>query len=149
MKNNQIIHITAEVIIITGVCFYFSRKTKALNNRIDILTQKLEEQQELINKHEDIISQLLFRLSELNQYPISNPIPPIPPIPPIHSVNKKTNKKTNKKEKTVKQPKNIKKVRFDIPLEEEEKELTEEELDEELKDELSELKEDDDVANID
>jgi hypothetical protein len=59
LANPQYIHIFVEVIAITGVIIYFSRSLKTLNNKIDILAHKVEEQQAIINRYEDVISKLI------------------------------------------------------------------------------------------
>jgi hypothetical protein len=58
IENKQIIHIATEIIVILGVTFYFSSKNKKLLEHIEDLSQRLEEQEDLIQKHEHIIKQL-------------------------------------------------------------------------------------------
>lgn len=59
LANPQYIHILGEVIVIAGVIIYFSRSLKTLNNKIDILAHKVEEQQTIINNYEDVIKKLI------------------------------------------------------------------------------------------
>lgn len=62
-ENKQIIHIAIEVIIIAGIVFYFSSKNKKLLQHIENLSQRLEEQDELLQKHEKIINQLVIKIN--------------------------------------------------------------------------------------
>ena len=59
IENKQIIHIVTEVAIIAGVIFLFSSKNKKLLEHIENLSKRLDEQNELIQKHEQIIRQLI------------------------------------------------------------------------------------------
>jgi phosphopantetheine adenylyltransferase len=59
LENKQIIHIAAEIVVLVGITFYFSSKNKKLSDHIEDLSQRLEEQEDLIQKHEQIIRQLV------------------------------------------------------------------------------------------
>ena len=65
MDNKQIIHIATEVITIIGLTIYFSRQNKKLYESIEVLTNSLNEQTEIIKKHEDIINNLLETVQRL------------------------------------------------------------------------------------
>jgi hypothetical protein len=140
LKNKQIIITIAEITVVIGVCYYFSRKNKELVTKIEILAKKFEEQQQLINRHEEIINHLIQMVQEHKN--ILDNFKVIPDrkkskIYPIHS-----------------KPSEIKiedrnKVSFNLPPsfeelpseeEESESELEEEpDIDEELREELQEL----------
>ena len=63
LENKQIIHIAAEMIVITGVVFYFSSKNKKLLEYIENLSVRLDEQDKLIQKHEQVIIQLVATIN--------------------------------------------------------------------------------------
>jgi hypothetical protein len=65
-SNPQYIHIFVEVVTIAGVIIYFSKTIKTLNNKVDILAHKIEEQQALISNHQDVIKKLVESVQTLN-----------------------------------------------------------------------------------
>ncbi len=62
----QIIHIVSEVVVLAGLFFYINTKNKKLINRINELTQRLEEQEDIIQKHENMILKLISVVDDLN-----------------------------------------------------------------------------------
>ena len=85
MDNKQIIHIATEVITIVGLSIYFSRQNKKLFDSIEILTKSLNEQNEIIQKHENMINKLVETIQELIARPQMQPQmqPQMPPqMPP-------------------------------------------------------------------
>ena len=66
LDNKQIIHIVSEIVIILGITFYFTQKNKKLMNHINDLTQRIEEQEDILQKHEQIITKLSSMIEELN-----------------------------------------------------------------------------------
>jgi hypothetical protein len=66
LDNKQIIHIVSEIIIIVGIVFYFTQKNKKLMNHINDLTQRIEEQEDILQKHEQMITKLSSMVEELN-----------------------------------------------------------------------------------
>ena len=72
LQNPQIIHIVSEAVIIIGITFYFSQKTKKLMNHINDLTQRLEDQEDIIQKHEQLILKLMNSVDELNKNDYNN-----------------------------------------------------------------------------
>lgn len=76
IDNKQIIHIASEIVVIIGITFYFSSKNRKLLEHIEDLSQRLEEQEDLIQKHEQIIKQLV---QVVNTRVSTNP-----PKPSIH-----------------------------------------------------------------
>lgn len=59
-ENKQLfIHIATEMIVIVGVFFYFSQKHRKLLGNIEELSQRLEEQEEIIQKHDKLIQKLI------------------------------------------------------------------------------------------
>ena len=61
-----LIHIAAEIIIIIGVSFYFSQKNKKLMGHINDLIQRIEDQEDMIQKHEQLINNLTNALNDIN-----------------------------------------------------------------------------------
>jgi len=65
-ENKQLIHIIIEVIVISGLSIYFTQRNKKLTNSINELIQRLEEQEDIIQKHEKMIIKLSNMVEELN-----------------------------------------------------------------------------------
>ena len=128
LKNKDTLHIVGEIVIISGVCIYFSRKIKALNNKVCILEQKLTEQQEVINKHEKIID----RLIEIIQGP--------PVQPPQRAPAPKYKPKAENPERV------INKVKFTFPDIQEIEDEIEDEVDDD-DDKLDEVRRDTDILD--
>ena len=59
MENKQMIHIASEIVVVIGLTFYFNQKNKKLMGHIEDLSQRIEEQEDLLQKHEQIIRKLL------------------------------------------------------------------------------------------
>jgi predicted O-linked N-acetylglucosamine transferase (SPINDLY family) len=103
-ENKQIIHIATEVVVLLGITFYFSQKNKKLLEHIEDLSQRLEDQEDMIQKHEQIIKQLvqavntrqlqepprskhnnLKRQSTKLQKSVPKPVKPVKPTKPVTS----------------------------------------------------------------
>jgi len=67
MENKQMIHIASEIVALVGLTFYFNQKNKKLMGHIENLAQKIEEQEDLLQKHEQVIKKLLEFMNEQNQ----------------------------------------------------------------------------------
>jgi hypothetical protein len=61
-NKQQILHIVTEVIALIALTFYFSQKNKKMMSHIEDLSQRLEEQEEIIQKHDKIIEKLQAQL---------------------------------------------------------------------------------------
>lgn len=90
LENKQIIHIVTEIIAAIVIIFYFSSKNKKLLGHIEDLSQRLEEQEDIIQKHELIIKQLVHAIN--NRGPITA-VPKINNIPKSPVKEKKIIKK--------------------------------------------------------
>lgn len=66
LENKQLIHIATEVVALIALIFYFSSKNKKLMQYIEDLSQRLEDQEDLIQKHEQIIRQLVQAVNAQN-----------------------------------------------------------------------------------
>jgi hypothetical protein len=72
LENKQLMHITAEVIVVIGIIYYINQKNKALSKDIDKLVQRIEEQEDIIQRHEQLIKKLLETLEKTNKTNIVN-----------------------------------------------------------------------------
>jgi hypothetical protein len=61
------IHIASEVVVLLGMTFYFSSKNKALQGHIENLSQRLEEQEDRIQKLENTMEQFKQIPARLNE----------------------------------------------------------------------------------
>ena len=67
VNKQQMIHMAAEVIILISVIFYFSQKNRKLSNQIEDLIQRVEEQENMIVKHEEIINKMAAYINATQQ----------------------------------------------------------------------------------
>ena len=58
------VHIVSEVVVLVGLTFYFNQKNKKLMAHIEDLAQRIEEQEDLLQKHDQIIKQLVDHVSK-------------------------------------------------------------------------------------
>jgi hypothetical protein len=65
-ENKQMIHIASEIVALVGLTFYFNQKNKKLMGHIENLAQKIEEQEDLLQKHEHIIKKMLEFMNDQN-----------------------------------------------------------------------------------
>ena len=63
-NNNQVLHIAAECAVIAAITFYVSIKYKQIQATLESLNNRLEEQSEIIQKHEVMIKQLNLTLNQ-------------------------------------------------------------------------------------
>lgn len=82
--NFNVIHIIVEVAALCGVAVYFTNKINGLKKQVDELTQRLEEQEETIQKHEEILKKLIsIRQQQVANY--RSPSPMMVHAPPLSS----------------------------------------------------------------
>ena len=67
MENKQIIHIASEIVALVGLTFYFNQKNKKLLSHIEKLAQKIQEQDDILQKHEHVIKKMLEFINDQNQ----------------------------------------------------------------------------------
>ena len=65
-NKTTLIHIASEIIIIIGISFYFSQKNKKLMGHINDLIQRIEDQEDIIQKHEQLINNLNNAINDIN-----------------------------------------------------------------------------------
>ena len=83
VENKQLIHIGTEVVVLVGLTFYFSQKNKKLIGHIEDLAQRVEDQEDMLQKHEQIIRKLVETI---------NNRPPTPTPTPTHQAYQKPKK---------------------------------------------------------
>lgn len=173
ISKKDIIHIATEVVILVGITFYFSSKNKKLSEHIEDLARRLEEQEDIIQKHEKIITQLVQKINSQQIAPVRNQQPNsgVTVRTASNSNNSSTENKLNKpnnkleKNRQVSKPQTTErrqeipkqqiKVSFSedreekIPLKSESESENESDLDEELAEELQELENSNSVFEID
>ena len=101
MENKQMVHIASEIVVLLGLTFYFNQKHKKLMSHIEDLAQRVEEQEDMLQKHEQVIQKLV---AYINQVPPTQSTqstqsthsthhrtaPPVVPITPVvHTVKPK------------------------------------------------------------
>ena len=58
--NKQLmVHIASEVVVLVAITFYFNQKNKKLTSHIENLAQRVEEQEDLLQKHGQMIKRLI------------------------------------------------------------------------------------------
>jgi hypothetical protein len=74
-ENKQLIHVASEIVVLVGLTFYFNQKNKKLMNHIEDLAQRLEEQEDLLQKHEEIIKKLVQAVNSIPKLPMTQGAP--------------------------------------------------------------------------
>ena len=59
LDKSQIIHIVSVIIVLFGLTFYFTQKNNKLMGFINDLNKKIEDQENIIQKHEQMILKLI------------------------------------------------------------------------------------------
>ena len=67
IENKNLIIAGLQLVIIIGLIVYFNKRNNKLVNQIQDLTQRIDEQDDLIQKHEDIIKKLIGSLNKVVQ----------------------------------------------------------------------------------
>ena len=65
LENRKLLHIGAEIVTLLTFAFYFSKKNTKLLGYIEDLSQRVEEQEDIIQKHEAIIHKLVQRMNNM------------------------------------------------------------------------------------
>ena len=131
------IHIVSEVVVVVALTFYFNQKNKKLMAHIEDLAQRVEEQEDLLQKHEQIIKQLVDHISK-QQTVIQQKVAQ----PPVRT--RKVRAKRRVSSPLTKPPEPPRKVHFAPTAESESESESETDLDNELKEELNDLVNNDD-----
>ena len=138
MENKQMIHIASEIIVLGGLIYYFNQKNKKLLSHIQDLSRKIEDQEGILQNHEEIIRKMSeFITQQKNTIEKSKKIP----VKEIRTITPKKSepiKVSFKKNPSPIKNKIVKRVE-EISSSEEEEEEEESDLDAELEEELQEL----------
>lgn len=83
-RNNLIIHVVAEVIVIVIISIYFQRKISNLTGQVRDLYSVINNQQAMINNHEKLLAQMLGVRPNTYNIPVTldreeQPLPSQPP----------------------------------------------------------------------
>ena len=76
METKQIIHIASEIVVLVALFVYFTQKNKRLSKHIQELAERLEQQEDIIQRHEQVIRKLVDIINSMgpNKRP-QNPQP--------------------------------------------------------------------------
>ena len=81
LENKQIIHMVSEVVIIASISYFFYQKNRKLSQEIENLAQLLQEQQNILDKHENLIKKLLdnqsYQQTVMHKPKLSEKVKPI------------------------------------------------------------------------
>lgn len=159
IDNKHIVHIVAEIVVLIGLVFYFSSKNNRLVSYIEELTLRVEEQEDIINKHGSMITQLTNMVHAMQMGSLTQQLykeqfvdTSEKSVQPQKQSSKKPKKVSVKQVKPLSGSSKItesfvseiktlpKKVRFEVENENEnENEGSDSDLDDEIAEELSEL----------
>lgn len=59
------VHVLAEVVVLCGVVIFFYRKSISLSSKIEELSKRLDEQDEMIQNHEEVLKKISIKLNSL------------------------------------------------------------------------------------
>lgn len=154
LENRQIVHLVSEIIVIGTVIYWFQKKTADLSLQLSNMSKKLEEQSAIINRHEQMIGQLVGLVDTLSRdvpVPLTNPQPVIQQHQPKQLTPQPQPVKKNKvsfiqeepkvkvKSKPTPQPEPEPEPEPELGNEDDELSETESEIDREIQDEIEEL----------
>ena len=126
LEHKQIIHVVSEVVIIASVSYFFYQKNRKLSQEIENLSQLLQEQQNMLDKHETLIKKLLENQNYQQQTAIQQNKSQV-----VKAIRKEVVLPLPIKEE---EPENPRVIRLDEP-----EEKNDSDLDDEIQSELNEL----------
>lgn len=79
LENKQLMHVAAEVVVLIGIIYYINQKNATCAKNIDKLVQRIEEQEDIIQRHEQLINKLISALesttsSRVPEGPVNNKV---------------------------------------------------------------------------
>jgi len=132
-SNKQLMHIAGELAVAAGLIFWFSSKTKKLTSHVEELTNRMDEQDEQIQKLQASVVSLNNMLSKLSRQQQQE-------VVRTERKKEKVQPENNKvKTKPVNPPKTVSFVNKIQPIEEEDENATDSDIDDEIRTELQEL----------
>lgn len=71
METKQIIHIASEIVVLVALFVYFTQKNKRLSKHIQELAERLEQQEDIIQRHEQVIRKMVNIINSMgpNKHP--------------------------------------------------------------------------------
>mgnify|MGYP003450339003 CR=1 FL=1 len=151
LENKQLIHVASEILVLVCMVIYNNQKHKKLLKHIEDLVQRVEDQEDIIQKHEEVIKKLVLYVNNQQQITASNTQKQVQK-PVRASANNKSSTRSvpDAKIKSTPHrapplcapppiPKPDTKVHFNQEFIEEESEESDTDLDQEIKEELAEL----------
>jgi hypothetical protein len=156
-QNREMIHIVSEVIVLTGMTYYFSSQNKKLSARIDELSKKIEQQEQQMLTMDSGLRQIAGALAMTNQrldsvQPGSTGLPPVVPNPtqsnpvvplPTQPISVQPGVSQSTTKITFKNPISSTKIIEEIP---EDDDISDSDLDEEIRAEIQELTDQEDSS---
>jgi hypothetical protein len=152
LENQRLVHIVSEFLILIVLIYYFNQKYKKMLSYIEDLVQRVEEQEDIIQKHDQLLKNIMsqqIQIQQLQSQQLQSQKPQLQPQTQTQSQPlMQQRKQQSAKPKIQKQQQNIKsKVQLEnIPQIEELDDIEqnsvierESNLDVELANELSEL----------
>jgi len=64
-NNKQAVHVISEIVTLVGITYYFNHQNKKLKHYIDDLTERLNDQETLLEKHDKLIRLLMNKRNPL------------------------------------------------------------------------------------
>lgn len=138
LPKSQLIHIVSEIILLLSIVFWFQKKTASMNSKLQELSSKIREQDEIIKSHDVLLSDLINNVTIINSrnnkktnFHLSNNKPKNKPKPkPVVILEETKNNYVSNE--------NVSENNLDGENETNQNQ-TEDELDDEIREELSEL----------
>jgi len=72
LENKQLIHIASEIVVLSGMFMYVSNINNKLTSRLEALTERLDEQESIIQTQNETITKLVNRMNGFDQYKQTN-----------------------------------------------------------------------------
>ena len=73
-ENKQLTHVGVEVLVLIVLTFYFNSKISRLQNVIKELSQHIQEQETILEKHEQLLKQLAASPRQAQPAPVPPPV---------------------------------------------------------------------------
>lgn len=130
LENKQMLHVAVEVVVILGIVYYFNQKTSGLLGHIEDLAKRIAEQDDVLQKHENIIRKLVDFVN--SQPPVRKPKSALQQVPPPPTVQQHIRRKPAVQQKTHVEvlPEVVKQISFED--DDDDLEISDTELDDEI-----------------
>jgi len=67
LENQRLVHIVSEFLILIVLIYYFNQKYKKMLSYIEDLVQRVEEQEDIIQKHDQLIKNIMSQQLQIQQ----------------------------------------------------------------------------------